>query len=160
MRVIRSSVAHVLYSFSEISHPKSVTVVTLGEKGDTQIRTVPLVPKHDMREIRGTYNELTLRKNHEGTAVEDYLHVILTDEDDVPDALDRLRTIYPNIMKLDYDNTRTRSSSEIAAVEEMKEKSAIELFGEFYLQQNGQPLSDEQRECAQELLESLKEEMA
>ena len=148
------------YSFSEIGHKKSVTVVELGEKGDTQIRTVPLVPKHDMREIRGTYDELTLKKTYEGTAVDDYLHVILTDEDDVPDALDRLRTIYPNIMKLDYDNTRTRTSSEVAAVDVMEKKSEIELFDQFYSMQNGQPLSDEQRTCAEELLEKLKEEMA
>ena len=89
------------YSFSERNHVKSVTVVTLGEKGRTEIRTVPLIPLHDMREIRGTYEELTLRKNWEGTATDDYLHVILTDENDVPDAMARLRVIYPNIMKVD-----------------------------------------------------------
>lgn len=146
------------YSFSEKDHVKSVTVVTLGEKGDTEVRTVPLTPKHDMREIRGTYNELTLQKNYEGTATDDYLRVILTDEEDVPDALTRLRTIYPNIMKLDYDNRRTRSSSEIEATEAMEKKSGIELFEEFYAAQNGQPMSGEQRAFAEELLESLKEE--
>ena len=148
------------YSFSEKDQVKSVTVVTLGKKGETEIRTVPLAPLHDMREIRGTYDELTLRKNYEGTAVDDYLHVVLTDEEDVPDALARLRTIYPNIMKLDYDNRRTRASSEVSAVEEMEKKSGIELFDEFYTVQNGQPLSEEQRAFAEALLESLKEGMA
>ena len=145
------------YSFSEKDHEKSVTVVTLGEKGDTEIRTVPLVPKHEMREIRGTYEELTLRKNYEGSAVDDYLRVILTDEEDVPDALARLRTIYPNIMKLDYDNRRTRTSSEVEATEGMEKKSEIELFDEFFTVQNGQPLNEEQRAFARDLLEKLKE---
>lgn len=145
------------YSFSEKDHVKSVTVVTLGEKGKTEIRTVPLTPRHEMREIRGTYDELALRKNYEGTATDDYLHVILTDEEDVPDALARLRTIYPNIMKLDYDNRRTRASADPGMAEAIEKKSGIELFDEFYTLQNGQPLSEEQRAFAEEVLESLKE---
>ncbi len=143
------------YSFSEKDHHKSVTVVTLGEK--TEVRTVPLVPRHEMREIRGTYDELTLMKNYEGTATDDYLRVVLTDEEDVPDAMARLRTVYPNIMKVEYDNQRTRASSEIGAAEEIEKKSGIELFDEFYTRQNGQPLSAEQRAFAQGVLESLKE---
>ena len=145
------------YSFSEKDQKKSVTVVTLGEKGNTKVRTVPLEPRHDLREIRGTYDELTLRKNYEGTAVDDYLHVILTDEDDVPDAMARLRTVYPNIMKLDYDNRRTRMSSDVGMAETAERKSGIELFDEFYAAQNGQPLTEEQRIFAEGLLESLKE---
>lgn len=148
------------YSFSERNHVKSVTVVTLGEKGRTEIRTVPLIPLHDMREIRGTYEELTLRKNWEGTATDDYLHVILTDENDVPDAMARLRVIYPNIMKVDYDNQRTRTASLTGLAEEAERKSEMELFEEFYAGQNGQPLSGEQRSFAKALLEKLKEERA
>lgn len=148
------------YSFSEKDHVKSVTVVELGEKGTVKVRTVPLVPKHDMREIRGTYNELTLRTNYEGTAVDDYLRVILTDEEDEPDALTKLRTIYPNIMRLEYDNKRTRASSEIGMAEEAERRSGIELFGEFYAAQNGQDMNEEQRAFAEGLLESLKEGMA
>ena len=147
------------YSFSEKDHVKSVTVTELREKGNVTVRTIPLKPKHDMREIRGTYNELTLRTNWEGTATDDYLRVILTDEDDVPDALTRLRTIYPNILKLDYDNTRTRTSTEVAAAEEMERKSELELFEEFFLSQNGQEMSEEQRAFAGDLLERVKEEM-
>ena len=139
---------------------KSVTVVTLGEKGRTEIRTVPLIPLHDMREIRGTYEELTLRKNWEGTATDDYLHVILTDENDVPDAMARLRVIYPNIMKVDYDNQRTRTASLTGLAEEAERKSEMELFEEFYAGQNGQPLSGEQRSFAEALLDKLKEERA
>ena len=76
------------------------------------------------------------------------------------EALQKLRLIYPNIMKLDYDNRRTRASSEIQAIEEIEKKSGIELFDEFYTAQNGQPLSGEQRAFAEELLERLKEGMA
>ena len=147
------------YSFSEKDHVKSVTVVEMGRKGCTEIRTVPLKPRHEMREIRGTYDELALKGNREGAAADDYLHVILTDENDVPDALARLRTLYPNIMKLDYDNSRTRASAEVTAAEETERKSGIDLFDEFFAIQNGQPMSPEQRAFSECLLESLKEGM-
>ena len=145
------------YSFSERNHVKSVTVADLGEKGRLEVRTVPLTPLRDLREIRGSYQELTLRANYQNTRLEDYLHVILTDEEDVPDAVARLRTIYPNLMKLDYDNARTRSAGQLRAVEAMERKSEIELFCEFYEIQNGRPMSEEQRRYAAALFAQIKE---
>ena len=138
----------------------SVTVVELGAKGNAAVHTVPLIPRHDMREIRGTYAELTLKKNWENTATDDYLRVILTDEEDVPDAMARLRTVYPNIMRLEYDNTRTRTASPVGEAENPEQKSEIELFMEFYEKQNGQPMSPEQRAFSEKIIESLKEEEA
>ena len=146
------------YSFSEKDHVKSVTVAELGRKGELNIRAVPLAPRHDLREIRGAYEQLTLRANYENTAVDDYLHVILTDEQDVPDAVARLRAVYPNLMKLDYDNARTRAAADISAAEAAEGKSELELFAEFYEKQNGQPMSGEQRQFTASLLERIKEE--
>ena len=146
------------YSFSEMDHKKSVTVVELKEKGEVQIRTRELVPLHDLREIRGTYMELADRQNYEGTAVDDYLHVVLTDEEDVYDAFSRLRGIYPNIMKLDYDNLRTRTQGHAQAVAEAKKYSETELLDMLYEQQNGCGMNEEQRKWAEELFAKLKEE--
>ena len=100
------------YSFSEAGQQKSVTVVELGAKGDVAVRTVPLTPLRDMAELRGTYETLTFRGFYEGTGYPgDYVHITLTDEEDIPDAVSRLRVIYPNLMKLDYDNARTRAGN-------------------------------------------------
>ena len=132
------------YSFSEKNHEKSVTVVEMGKKGSVEIHTVPLVPKRDLREIRGTYEELTLKKNYEGTNREDYLRVILTDEDDVIDAMAKLRTIYPYIMKLEYDNKRTRTQSSIGNIEDIEKKSEMDLFSELFEKQNGKSMTEEQ----------------
>ena len=145
------------YSFSEKNHIKSVTIAEIKEKGNINLRTVPLTPRHDLREIKGTYDELTLKANYEHTAVDDYLHVILNDEEDVPDAMARLRTVYPNLMKLDYDNTRTRSAAYIAGAEDVERKTEMALFAEFYEKQNGQPMSEEQTRFSRELLEKIKE---
>ena len=147
------------YSFSEKDHQKSVTVVDMPEKGTTTITTIPLVPRHDLRQIKGSYEQLTLRANYENTATEDYLHIILTDEEDVPDAIGRLRAIYPNLMKLEYDNTRTRNTASLAPVEGLSYKSEIQLFSEFYESQNGLPMSEEQQAFASQLLEKIKEGM-
>lgn len=143
------------YSFSETSHCKSLSVVELGAKGAFKLQTIPLVPKRDMREIKGCYNELASKSFYEGSKTDDYLHVILTDEEDVPEAVGRLRTIYPNIMKLSYDNTRTRSSNHIAAVEDLQQKSPLQLFEELYEKMNNKPMSEEQRSFSLELIEKI-----
>lgn len=145
------------YSFSEADHYKSVTVVELGAKGELQVHTVPLTPRHDLREISGTFAGLTDRTYSSTAAADDYLHIILTDEEDIPEALGRLRVLYPNIMRLSYDNTRTRSSQVIGSAEQVKSRSPLDLFEELYQLQNNQPMSEVQRAFAQELIESIQE---
>ena len=143
------------YSFSEAGHEKSVTVVELMEKGRTDIRTIPLKPLRDLREIRGSYEEITARKYWENTETEDYLHVTLTDEEDIPEAIRKLRVIYPNIMKLDYDNRRTRSFASIEMSEKPEEKTPLQLFEELYRLQNNQDLGEEQRAYLTRLVEEI-----
>ncbi|MBO5238791.1 MAG: exonuclease SbcCD subunit D [Lachnospiraceae bacterium] len=146
------------YSFSEAGHKKSVTVVELLEKGTCRIETIPLIPRRDLRELKGTYMELTEKKNYEGTNTEDYIHITLTDEEDIPDAIGKLRVIYPNLMKLDYDNRRTHSHGDFSDLEQIEEKTPLELFSEFYEKQNNQPMNQEQREFIKELMERIWEE--
>lgn len=143
------------YSLSEAVHHKSVTVVKLGAKGELSLELRPLNPRHDLRQIRGTFAELTAESFYKGTAVEDYIHVALTDEEDVPEAMGKLRLIYPNLMQLKYDNTRTRSNQLIDRAEDVQRKSPLELFGELYALQNNQPMSEQQLEFTRELIESV-----
>lgn len=141
------------YSFSEAKQQKSVTVAELKEKGTLEIRTVPLTPERDMHEIRGTYEEIASKNFYENTTYRsDYMHVTLTDETDVPDAMAKLRVIYRNLMTLSYDNTRTRARTELGAAETEK-KTPLDLFAEFYEKQNGAPMDEEQRAFVRELIE-------
>ena len=147
------------YSFSEAGHQKSVTVVELGTKGTVSVRTVPLVPLRDMVELRGTYEELTFRGFYEGTSYqEDYIHITLTDEEDIPDAVRKLQIIYPYLMKLDYDNKRTRAGICLDGAEDAEHKSPLELLEEFYTRQNGQPMGEEQHAFARMWMEQIWEE--
>ncbi|MBR5135033.1 MAG: exonuclease SbcCD subunit D [Clostridia bacterium] len=155
---IRYSGTPLKYSFSETHHHKSATVVTLGEKGNVTIRTVPFVPTHDMIEIEGTYDEVTARSFYENSPYRDaYLHVTLTDEDDIPDAVGKLRVIYPLLMKLSYNNTRTKRDQHIDAAEDVRRKDPLTLFAELYERQNNQPMSDEQLDLMRRLIEEIGE---
>ena len=146
------------YSFSEAKNIKSVTILDFNDKGNIEYSKIPLTPLRDMREIRGTYYELTLKSSYESTNTEDYLHITLTDEEDIPDAIGKLRSIYPNIMKLDYDNLRTRGSGTVDAIENIESKSPFELFADLFKQQNNQDMSEEQEEIMRNLIDKIWEE--
>ena len=143
------------YSFSEAEQEKSVVVMEIKEKGDVCIEKVPLKPLRDLRKIRGTYMELMSKDFYEGTETDDYLQITLTDEEDVPDGMAKLRTVYPNLMQLVYDNSRTRQSRQVEVTEHVEQKSEIELFEEFYEIQNNQPMNEEQQNFVKKLLEEL-----
>ena len=146
------------YSFSEADQEKSVTVVEFAEKGNIQLSTVPLVPLRDMRRIRGTYLEVTARTFYQEFNKEDYVQVTLTDEEDIPDGLQKLRIIYPNLMRLEYDNSRTKQSHMIERAEDIEQKSEQELFAEFYELQNNQPMNAEQAAFVAQLIAACKEQ--
>ena len=143
------------YSFSETEQTKSLTVVELFEKGRVEIRTIPLVPLRDMRKLRGTYMELMDPAFYLNGNREDYIHITLTDEDDIPDGMQKLRVVYPNLMQLTYDNLRTRNQERIIVDEEIEQKSEMELFEDFYRLQNNRELSDEQKNFVTELMEQM-----
>ena len=147
------------YSFSEAKDNKSVTVVEIAEKGNVTYKTVELVPRHDLVELKGTYAELTLKSFYENTDwQEDYTHITLTDEEDVPDAVGKLRTVYHRLMKLDYDNKRTRTNAEIGGAAAVESKTPLELFSDFYELQNNQAMTVEQSEYMYKLIENTWED--
>ena len=144
------------YSFSEAKDKKSVTLVELKQKGTLDVSTAELEPMRDMVEIRGKYDEIMLRDFYENASCqEDYTHITLTDEDDIPDAIAKLRTVYHSLMKLDYDNIRTRSSSLIDYAHESDQKSPLEHFAEFYELQNNQSMSKVQSEFVENLIADI-----
>ena len=144
------------YSFSEAKDNKSVSVVELSEKGNVSVRTVGLIPLHDLVELKGTYDELTRRSFYEGTSwQEDYTRITLTDEEDIPDVVAKLRTVYHRLMRLDYDNRRTRANSEIHAVTDVEVRSPLDLFADFYGLQNNQPMDPDQTGFMRDLIEQI-----
>ena len=153
---VRYSGTPLKYSFSETKDNKSITIVELKEKGNLSVDTVPLKPMRDMVEIKGKYDEIMLRDFYKDTSYqEDYVHITLTDEDDIPDAIGKLRTVYHNLMKLDYDNLRTGNMNSIDGAENVEKKSPYEHFSEFYEKQNNQPMNDNQSDFMKKLIEEI-----
>lgn len=155
---IRYAGSPLKYSFSELHQKKSVTVVELRAKGETEIRQIPLQPRREMTELRGTFEEILEEARKKGEPQTDYYHMILTDETDVVDALSRLREYYPNIMLLDYDNRRTRSQKEVEQLDRVEERTPGELFAALYEQQNGQEMDSDRKEYLDGLIREIWEE--
>lgn len=155
---IRYAGSPLKYSFSELHQKKSVTVAELREKGETEIRQIPLQPRREMTELRGTFEEILEEARKKGEPQTDYYHMILTDETDVVDALSRLREYYPNIMLLDYDNRRTRSQKEVEQLDRVEERTPGELFAALYEQQNGQEMDSDRKEYLDGLIREIWEE--
>ncbi len=152
---IRYAGSPLKYSFSEVRQHKAVTLVELGSKGTVDVIQLPLTPLRDVREIRGPLRDLLSPTTWSGTNTDDYLHITLTDEDEILDAIGKVHTVYPNVMRLDYDNTRTRAAQGTGAASEISGKSHLELFRDFYLLQHGQELDVEKQATIETLLEKL-----
>ncbi len=165
---VRYSGTPLKYSLSEAGHKKSLTVVELaGKSADglagIEVREVPLTPKHDVREIKGTFAELVSpefqrRQLTEGLELDDFVYVKLTDENDVPDAVLKLRGIYPNLMMLDYDNERTRNQHVTVGDGKVEQKTPMELFGEFFSDMTKRELNEEESEFVQGIIDGIWEE--
>ena len=145
------------YSFSEVDDHKSVTVITLKEKGVMEREFLPLIPLHDWHDLRGSYEDITARSFYGNTSwTEDFVRITLTDEQDIPDAVGKLRCIYHNLLEMRYDNTRTRTGSvSIEGSSRTEEKTPLELFNELYTRQNGDGINQLQENYLKDLIESI-----
>jgi exonuclease SbcD len=153
---IRYAGSPVKYSFSEWRHNKSVTLVELGAKGALRVKTLPIVPIRDMREITGELAALTGEAARALPGRDDYLRVVLTDEDEIIDPIGKLRAVYPNIMSLDLANSRANTRQPVAGAdaERVVSLSPYELFSEFFLDMQGAAMSAEQTAIVREMLET------
>ena len=150
---IRYSGSPLKYSFSEVTQHKSITEAKLGKKGGkSAVESLVLEPIHDMKELKGSFYKLTNNDYFKDIKTDDYIRIILTDEEDVIGALQSLRAIYPNIMRLDYDNERTRSTMILPDTEGNDLRTPLEIFESFYESQNGKAMDDEQTEIVSELI--------
>lgn len=143
---IRYGGSPLKYSFSEVNHKKAVTVVDIKEKGNCEISNFKLTPLYDMRKIKGPFKELISDEIVNGNNKYDYLHITLTDEEEIVDAIGKLRVYYPNIMELSFENSRTKYDGDLSNLNLIEKKSPMEIFNEFFKEQNGKELISSQEE--------------
>lgn len=157
---IRYAGSPLAYSFSEAGQEKSLTVVEMDAGGQTEVRSLPLIPMRRLVQIRGSYEDVTRKSFYDGLNLENYYRITLTDQEDQPGAIQKLRLIYPRVMLLDYDNLRTRGGVSLEAIENLEAHSPLELFERLFAAQNGQPLSQEQRDYLGSAIRKIWEETA
>ena len=148
------------YSFSEVHQNKSLTIIDFKEKENLKIDLIPLKPLRDMRVIKGPIEELTKEENYSKTNREDYIRAIITNEEQVYDAIGQLRKIYPNVLRLDIENSKAKIDSEtkLSDLDNIKKKDEVELFNEFYKYQNNQDLNEVQLEIIKNVIKEVKKE--
>lgn len=152
---VRYSGTPLKYSFSEARHQKSISVITLKESGTIEIELLPLIPKRDLLERTASFETMLNRTFYQEFDRNAYLHITLTDEQEIPDAISRLRMIYPNIMRLDYCNTYTAQQDALHVTAQTEQRTPLELFAELYEMQNNKTLSSTQTSLLQSLIEDI-----
>lgn len=145
------------YSVKEGGREKTVTIAELDEDGALSVRELPLAPLRGMHALRGTFDEIFTRAD---APRGDYVEITLTNEEDVPEAFARLRAVYPYMLRLNYDNARTRAQSRIEEAAAVEEKTPLQLFEELFEMQNGREMTDSQRAIVAQIIQQIEEERA
>ncbi len=146
---IRYAGSILKYSLSEVNNKKSVPLVTIGEKGEVSIELLQLKPLRDMRHLKGKLAQLLDKNNIK--APNDFIYVTLTEEDLVNDAMGIFQQQYPNTIKIDYDNARTRALEQVEVSKAVEEKTFPELISDFYRFVYGMEIGDEEMRVMQEV---------
>lgn len=156
---VRYSGSPLKYSFSEVKHQKSVVILELSEKGKIEFKLIPLIPIREMKELSCNLEELRAGKTLEKVEADAYVHITLTDEEEITDAIAKVRDIYPNVMLLDFDNLRSRENFDINRLtgQDLKEKTSLELFRDFYLNQNNVEMNEEEELIFEGIVNKLEE---
>ena len=154
--MVRYAGSILKYSFSEIHMDKKATILTIDAKKEISLSFHPLKPLRDMREIECSLEEL-LKKQCEIGKQEDYMHVILTDEEQILDAIGKVRTIYPNVMQISFKNRRHMKQLESAQIKEdqISDQSPAELFEQFYKMQNHIDLDEKRLQLVLSVFEEV-----
>lgn len=150
---VRYSGTPLKYSFSEVKHNKSISVIDIENKGQVGISEIPLdKPLHDWKVYKGTFDEIISNNKND-----DYVKVILTDENEIFDAVNKLREYFPNIMQLNFDNKRVKNEYDTAMLKNVTSMTVPELFEEFYIKQQGMELNERQKKIVEDVFKEVTE---
>lgn len=145
---VRYAGSPVKYSFSEINQKKAAVIVELDGQGAVTHRQIPLTPLRQMREITLSLEDIEAGADTGDHG--DYMHVTLTDRSAF-DAFNRVKAVYPNLLLLSWAEAEIAASTGTMTLSDMKTKTCFELFSDFFLQQSGEELTDEQRALVQDI---------
>lgn len=151
---IRYSGSLMKYSFSEVNQKKGITILEIDENGEIEYRIHEIKPRRDFRIIEGYFDNIMKNYKNELESKEDYIKIILEDEGEILDPMGKLRSIYPNIMEL---TRKTKKYEGLAKnkIANIKEKSKLKLFEDFYINVMDEEVSEKESEIITKTLENL-----
>lgn len=147
------------YSFQEANYDKSVTIVELKEKGDILIEQVPLIPLHDMRIIKGKLKDLLDLKVVQAADSNDYIQAVLTDEEVLYEPMDKLRTVYPNIMQMIKEKDILKDGLAEYDLTALEKKDSFQLYKEFFESVTDDILDDNKAKIIKTIIDEVSEEV-
>lgn len=140
------------YSAGESKDTKTLTSVTLGKKGQTAaIEELSLSPVRDVQQLKGRFEELMK------LGTEDYVSLTLTDEKMPYQPREQLEKVFPNILELKVENTRTKRELS-GFLKEAEQAEPSVLFENFYEEIHGISMTEEERKLVGEILEKVQED--
>ena len=145
------------YSFSECE-AKSAVLLELKEKGSLSISRRPLKPLHDMRKIKGSLKELLKEEVVSLADPLDYLHVTLTDEKELFEPMEALRSRYPNVMQLELLKNIRQEGEKTVRKQQLRKKSLMEIYEDFYEEVTDRSLNEEQKQVLNDVISGIEEE--
>ncbi|PWJ95282.1 exodeoxyribonuclease I subunit D [Oceanotoga teriensis] len=149
---IRYSGSLMKYSFSETNQKKGMNLIEINQKNDIKIKQINFKPKRDMKIIKGLFNEIIKMEN-----TDDYLHIIIEDQEPIYEAINKLRTKYPNVLSLEFPNLKTNNDIKTNK-KNIKNISPNELFYYFYEEIKGKKINENQKTYTNKLFEEILKE--
>lgn len=150
---IRYSGSPLKYSKSEAAHQKKSFIIDI-DRDSLEVTPVPLIPKRDMRIVRGAFDDLMQQDWSD-----DYIFIELTDDMFIQDAMSRLRRQFPQILGLEYVNLRAdQSTYQTARSQDLKRQSIESLFSDFFEQYTEHTLDEPRREVVREIVRLVEQE--
>ncbi|WP_250674827.1 exonuclease SbcCD subunit D [Paraclostridium ghonii] len=128
---IKYSGSLLKYSFSEVNQKKGVYVLDINND-EINIDFRMLKPLRDLRVIKGKIEDIIDEARDLEEGKEDYIQAVLTDDGEIINPMEKLRSVYPNTMLITRERKREFSEDKTSAKGEYKRKSKLELFKEFY----------------------------
>jgi exonuclease SbcD len=138
---IRYSGSLMPYGFDETDREKSLTMIDMNATGDLTIDHIPLVPQRTLAVIEGKFDEIMQQASTAHR--DDFVKIRLLDKTPVYDAINRLRTIYPNTVQLEWVKQAHTDLQSHTAIKKGKFARPLELFEDFYKDVTGNDMSAE-----------------
>lgn len=155
---VRYCGAPLKYAIDETGD-RFILEVTLGKPGTPpRVEEVRVPPKHELRCLTGSFDAFLARENTAHLPAEDYYFFHLTDTLPIPDAMLRLKALYPNLLGLDYARPDPASRGE-TSFQPLKNRGLDELLAEFYEEETGEAMTRRQQILTRRLLERIEKTM-